>query len=99
MIKLKEMVTGMPKEGDHRPYMVFFNNIHTQDRKYIKRWHVREDGDDVLIFIYLSLIGQGMMESLLKFVEQNEGMYRIYPDDYYCCVEMRVKKKKFLKYE
>lgn len=74
-----------------RGYSHILSRMHSKDRKTIQYWNVEEIEGDIVIRLYSNLVGQGMLEFVMSFVEQNNGAFRLFPDRGFICIEMKIK--------
>lgn len=87
MISLKQLLT----ESSKRDFPHLFMQMNPADRKFIRRWHVSDDGGITSVELYCTLIGQGLMEFLTAFVDRYQGSFRIYPESGLVCIQMKIR--------
>lgn len=68
-----------------------FNNV---DRKYVKSYNIERDGNDLIYYIYLTLITQTGLGKILMFLSKSNGIMRMYPYTNLICVEIKIKQQK-----
>ena len=58
----------------------------------IHRWTYQEDEKHVVYRYYFKLIGHQALEKLLRVVNKYQGKIRMYPEEYFTVVELRIMK-------
>lgn len=94
---IRESVNKALTENGKRNYVYLFRYMNPQDRKTIRYWKYRDEGNITVISFYSSLVGQGMIEFVTEFVEKYRGAFRLIPDDSLICIEMRIQSPNTLK--
>jgi hypothetical protein len=78
---LSESQQGHPREFDR-------GLLNKSDRKYVKGFHVENDGNKRKYLIYLSLITESGLIKIIEFINRINGNIRIYPYENLICVEI-----------
>ena len=93
MIKLKKLLVS---EGGHNKskYIHILGNMNSEDKRTVRRWTVREEGNIVVIILYCNVIGQGMIEYITKIVEHNNGEFKLFPEYNLIGIEIKLKAPK-----
>ncbi len=97
MIKLKKLlVSETRRKGivSMNKYTNILMNMNSEDRKTVRRWDVREEGNIVVITLYCNIIGQGMLEYITKFVDSKHGEFKLFPEYNLIGIEIKIRAPK-----
>jgi hypothetical protein len=64
--------------------------LHNTDRKHIHHWGVEEEGNNIVVKLYSSLIGHSALERFLQVADNRKGTIRIYPYKEQTCIEITI---------
>ena len=85
---------ALAAEASKKDFPHLFMQMNPKDRKFIRYWNVRDDDATTTIELYCTLIGQGLLEFIVAFVDRYQGEFRIFPESGLVCIQMTIRKPK-----